>query len=179
MKRGALLVGVGLLVLLFQGAVATEIPARFVPDLVLLMVVAIGIHLRSSVGGVTFAALLGFATDLLSGSLLGQHALLRMAALAATRLFSGRLNLRGSLPQAIFVTLLSVGDALALWALAAFFSPEASPGPGIRSGLLPHALVNGLCAPFVIAGTARLLNRVGREEPGQRLMRLEPRDWTA
>ncbi len=178
MKRGALLLVVGLLALLFQGVAAAEIPARFVPDLGFLMVVAFGISLRSAVGGVTLAALLGFATDLLSGSLLGQHALLRMATLAATRLFSGRLNLRGPLPQAIFVTLLSVGDALALWALVAFFSPEASPGPGIRSGLLAHALVNGLCAPFVIAGTGRLLNLARGEEAAQRLMRLEPRDWT-
>jgi rod shape-determining protein MreD len=179
MKRGALLLVVGVLALLFQGAVAAEIPARFVPDLGLLMVVAFGVSLRSGVGGVTLAALLGFVTDLLSGSLLGQHALLRMAALAATRLFSGRLNLRGPLPQLIFVTALSVGDAFALWALAAFFSPEALPGPGIRNGLLAHALINGLCAPFVIAATGRLLNLAGREEAGQRLMRLEPRDWTA
>jgi rod shape-determining protein MreD len=175
MKRGLALLLAGVVALMLQGAAALVVPARFLPDLGLLLVIGLALCLRSTAAGVLLAALLGYASDLLSGTLLGQHALLRMAAYAAARFGSARLNLRGPLPQALFVMLLSVAYACALWALVAFFVPGAGGAPLLTlHELLPHAVVNGVCAPFVSAAAAALSSRLGDDEPGKP-MRLEPR----
>jgi rod shape-determining protein MreD len=177
LKQTLVLLVVGATALMVQGAVALVLPARFVPDFGFLLVVAIALCVRSAASGVVLAALLGYATDLLSGSLLGQHALLRMGAYGAARFGSARLNLRGPLPQALFVALLSVAHAGVLWGLVAFFAPGiGSPLVTLRE-LLPHALLNALAAPLVSQGIAALLARLGDDEAAQRPMRLEPRSF--
>jgi len=174
-KQGLVLLALGVVALMVQGVVTQVLPAYLVPDFGLLLVVAIALCLRGVASGVVLAALLGYATDLLSGSLLGQHALLRMAAYGVARFGSARLNLRGPLPQALFVALLSVAHAVGLWGLFAFFASETgSPLLTLRE-LLPHALVNTIAAPFVTQGIGALLDRLGDDEGTQRPMRLEPR----
>lgn len=178
MRRVLGLTAVGLLAPVLQGTLAAFVPARFLPDLGFLFVVAIGLYWRSPAGGVLVAALLGFATDLLSGSLLGQHALLRIAAFGAARVFSRQLNLRGVLPQAIFVALLTAANALGIVALTAFFASDAGFAALLR-GLPAQAVANALCVPFVARLTQRVLELLGDEESGRRLLRLEPRKWSA
>jgi rod shape-determining protein MreD len=174
-KQGLLLLALGVVALMVQGVVTQVLPAHLVPDLGLLVVVAIALCLRGAAGGVVLAALLGYATDLLSGSLLGQHALLRMAAYGVARFGSARLNLRGPLPQALFVALLSIAHAVGLWGLVAFFAADIGSSLVTLRELLPHALVNGIAAPFVTQGIGALLNRLGDDEGAQRPIRLEPR----
>jgi rod shape-determining protein MreD len=174
-KQGLVLLTLGVFALMVQGVVAQVLPANLVPDFALLLVVAIALRLRGAASGVVLAALLGYTTDLLSGSLLGQHALLRMAAYGVARFGSARLNLRGPLPQALFVGILSIAHAVGLWGLFAFFAADTgSPLLTLRE-LLPHALVNTIAAPFVTQGIGALLERLGDDEGGQRPMRLEPR----
>jgi rod shape-determining protein MreD len=175
LKQGLVLLGLGVVALMAQGVVTQVLPAHLVPDFGLLLVVAIALRLRGAASGVVLAALLGYATDLLSGSLLGQHALLRMAAYGVARFGSARLNLRGPPPQALFVALLSVGHAVGLWGLFAFFAPDIGSSLLTLRELLPHALVNGIAAPFVTQGIGALLDRLGDDEGNQRSIRLEPR----
>jgi cell shape-determining protein MreD len=172
-KRVLGLLGLGAAALTLQGAVATFVPPRYCPDLGFLLVVALGLCWRSATGGICVSAAIGYAADLLSGSLLGQHVLLRLAAWAAARLGSRHLNLRGALPQAIFAAFLTGANALALALLTAFFSP----GIGIAAGreLLPQVIANTLFAPLVAAFTARAVARLGDEDGGQRLLPLAPR----
>ena len=175
MKQGLVLLALGVVALMLQGVVTQALPAHLVPDFGLLLVVAIALCMRGAASGVLLAALLGYATDLLSGSLLGQHALLRMAAYGVARFGSARLNLRGPLPQAFFMGLLSIAHAVGLWGLFAFFATDiGSPLVTLRE-LLPHALVNAIAAPFVTQGVGALLGRLGDDEGTQRLIRLEPR----
>lgn len=175
MKVGIALVLVGLLGLMAHSAAALVVPARFLPDVGLLLVVAVALTVRSPVLGVLFAGLLGYTTDLLSGTLLGQHVLLRLGAYGAARVVSARLNLRGPLPLAVFVLILSVIHALALWALAAFFLPGGVVAPGVLRDLVPHALANALLAPVVTALVAAIVRRLGDDDSG-RPLRLEPRE---
>ena len=121
-----------------------------------------------------FSALLGYATDCLSGALLGQHMLLAVASFGVARVAATQLNLRGPLPQATFVTFLVAGHAAALWMLTAFFSGSTGSSLAAFSELLPHALVTGVAAPFVTEGVVRLLGHLG-EDDGQRPLRLAPR----
>jgi rod shape-determining protein MreD len=174
-KRVLGLLGLAAAALTLQGAVATFLPARFFPDLAFLLVVALGLTWRSAVGGVCVTAAIGYTTDLLSGSLLGQHALLRLAAHGAARVGSRHLNLRGALPQAIFVAFLTVANALALALLTSFFSPGTGIGVAALRELLPQIVVNAACTPLVVYVTARAVAWLGDEDTGQRVLPLTPR----
>lgn len=177
MKCGGVLILVGVLVTMVQGAVAAFLPPGWCPDLGLLLAVATALAWRSAAGGVVVAGVLGYVADLLSATLLGQQALLRVVAYGVARFGSGQLNLRGAMPQMMFVALLTPAHAVALAATTAFFAPDvpfALPAPG---ALLAHALVNGLFAPLVIGGVGRLVGLLVPEEGGRRLLRLEPRSF--
>jgi rod shape-determining protein MreD len=168
----------GTLAAMLQGAVTVVVPARYFPDLGFLFVIAMALCWRSPSGGLLLAAIFGYTADLLSGSLLGQHALLRVLCFGVSRVASRHLNLRSPLPQATFVAGMTVANILLLGALSSFFiaAPQAgtiSPGP-----LLIHAFVNGLFAPFVSKLVARVVSWLGDEDSGRRLIRIETRSWT-
>ena len=175
MKRVLGLLGLGVVALMLQGAVASFLPARFCPDLGFLLVVALGLCWRSVVGGVCVAGAIGYTTDLLSGSLLGQHALLRLAAYAVARFGNRHLNLRGALPQAVFVAVLTCANAFAMALLTSFFSPGTGVGMVALRELLPQAVANALFAPLIALVTARTVARLGDEDGGQRVLPLAPR----
>ena len=175
MKRVLGLLGLGAVALTLQGAVAAFLPARFCPDLAFLLVVCLGLCWRSAVGGVCVAGAIGYTSDLLSGSLLGQHALLRLAAYAVARFGNRHLNLRGVLPQMIFVAVLTCANAFAMALLTSFFSPGTGVGMAAVRELLPQAVANSLFAPLVASGTARIIARLGDEDGGQRVLPLAPR----
>jgi cell shape-determining protein MreD len=176
LKRGLALLAVALVALMFQGAVASVVPARFVPDLGLLLVFGVALAVRSPVEGVALTGAVGYGTDLLSGGLLGQHVLLRMAAYGASRVGGARLNLRGALPRAVFVFFLTLGHAVGLWLLSLFFSPDASRGLMGPGTLLTQAAVNALLAPLCTEAIAGLSSWLSEDEAG-RPMRLEPRSF--
>jgi rod shape-determining protein MreD len=177
-KRALALVALSFLALVVQAAATRVVPAEWCPDLGLLIVVAFGLALRSPATGVVLAAAVGYLADLLSGSLLGAHMLLRMLEFAVARVGSRRLNLRGAFPLALFTAALGVGHGLALWALAAFFAFGSAPPLPPAGDFVAQAFVNALLVPFVTAGVGRLCQALGDEE-GTRLMRLEPRKFPA
>jgi cell shape-determining protein MreD len=176
-KCALALILLGALVTMAQGAAAAFLPPGWCPDLGLLLVVATALAWRSAAGGVVVAGTLGYVADLLSGTLLGQQALLRVVAYGMARFGSGQLNLRGVLPQMVFVALLTPGHAVALAVTTAFFAPDVQFVLPAAGPLLAHALANGLCAPLVIAGVGRLVGLLVPEEGGRRLLRLEPRSF--
>ncbi|MEE2677237.1 MAG: hypothetical protein VX546_01540 [Myxococcota bacterium] len=177
MKLGLVLAGVGLLGLMANSVAALVVPARFLPDAGMLLVVAVALSVRSPVVGVLFSVLLGYTTDLLSGTLLGEHVLLRLGAYGLARVLSVRLNLHGALPLALFVLVLSVLHAGALWVLATFFLPGAGLAPDVLRDLAPHALSNALLAPAVTAVVAAVARRLESDDAGPPL-RLEPRQFS-
>ena len=173
MKRAVVLFGVGALATMLQGAVATFLPARFLPDIGLLLVPGLALSWRSTIGGLLVAAALGYVADLYSGSLMGQLALLRVFCFVVSRVASRQLSLRGPLPQAAFAAFLTAVNAAGLFALTVFFGAGGVAPP--LFGLLVHACVNAICAPLVGLACERLLNFLGDEDAGRRLLRLEPR----
>ena len=173
MRRAIVLFGAGLLALLVQSSLAVVIPAPFCPDLGLLVVVAVGLYWQPLPSRFLLATGLGYASDVLSGSLLGQHALLRLLSFAAARLGGRQLNLRGVLPLAMFVAGLTIAYAVALHTLLVFFTGvPVLAGSRVGSALI-HALVNGLAAPFVAAGVERLCSWSAEDEGARRGFRLE------
>lgn len=179
MKRVLAVLGVGIGVPMIQGALNAFVSPRFTPDLGFLVVIALGLHWRNGVSGVALAGVLGFAADLLSGSLLGEQALLRMLAFAVARLASRHLNLRGAMPQASFVLAYTLVNALGVGLLGEFFTS----GPGFELAMLRvlpvHAAVNAVAAPFVSRAFGALLAALGDDESGRRSVRLPARGGAA
>jgi rod shape-determining protein MreD len=170
----ALLV-LGALAPMLQGVMGTFVPLQYCPDFGLLLVAGLGLHWRSTNGGVVLAATLGFITDLLSSSLLGQHTLLRLFAFGAARLASQQFNLRGVMPQVIFFVLLTGLNALGTAALTAFFVVGRGWDGAMLASLLPHALINGIVGPLVVALVSRIATGWGEAEPGHSLFPIRPR----
>jgi rod shape-determining protein MreD len=165
----------GALAPMVQSVIGTFIPLQYCPDLGLLLVVGLGLCWRNSHGGVVLAAAMGFITDLLSGSLLGQHTLLRLLAFGAARVASRQFNLRGIMSQAVLMIILTVLNALGVAALTSFFVAGQGWDAVVPTNLVPHALINGIAAPFAVALVARIAAGHGDTEPGQSLLPSRPR----
>jgi cell shape-determining protein MreD len=172
-KQAALLFAAGLAALLLQSALAVVVPPPFVPDLGLLVVIAIGLFWEPLPSGFALAAGLGYATDVLSGSLLGQHGLLRLLSFAAARLGGRQLNLRGPLPLAMFAAGLTVVYAAALQGVLAFFTGSAAELAAQFGRTFIHALSNAIAAPFVAIAVEWLCTWAGDDEASRRGVRLD------
>lgn len=170
-----MLLGVGLAALVVQGAAALVLPYPFCPDLGLLVVIAIGLYWEPLPSGFALAALLGYSTDVLSGSLLGQHAMLRLVCFAAARLASRQLNLRGALPFAVFAGGLTIAYAAALEAQLAFFT-GAPTEVGAFGRTLLHAVVNAFFAPIVAAVVEQVCSWGGDDDRARRPVRFDGGD---
>jgi rod shape-determining protein MreD len=158
-----------------QGAVNTFVPARWTPDVGFLIVIALGLRWRETGGGLVLAAILGFVADLLSGSLLGENALLRLLVFAAARTASRHLNLRGTLPQAIFVMGLTAANAAGIATLNTFFTSGGGFDLVMLRDVIPHAFANALFAPLISVAVEGVAQALGDDEGGRPLLRLEPR----
>lgn len=172
MRPAAAVLLVGAVLLMVQGAINAFVPPHWTPHIGLLVVVGVGLHWRNAAAGVLLAALLGFVADLLSGSLLGEQALLGVVAFAAARLGSQHLNLRAALPQMVFVFGLVCAHSLCIGLLDSFFGVRAGIGSWMLRILPLYAAVNAVFAPIVIRGVGALAAAFGSEEAGRRSVRL-------
>ena len=163
---------VGIAIPMAQGGLNTFVSPRFTPDLGFLVVIALGLHWRSAPGGLAIAAAIGFCADLLSGSLLDELALLRMLAFTAARIASRHLNLRGPLPQAAFVFVLTATNVLGISLLEAFFTSGDPFDIAMLQDLPGHAAINALFAPFVSRFVGALLTALDSDESGRRTVNL-------
>ncbi len=179
MKPALVVFALGALATLLQAVAATFVAPRYLPDLGFLCVLALGLCWRSAAAGLVLAALLGYLTDLLSGALLGQHALVRLLVFSAARLASRHLNLRSALPLAVFTAAATLANAAAIGGLTAFFSMGVGFDRAMAADLAPHALANALFAVPVVHLTQWIGNRVGDVEGGRRILRLETRRGAA
>jgi len=171
-KRAAAVLLIGSAALIVQGAVNVFIPPHLTPNVGFLIIIAVGLFWRSAAAGIVIAAWLGFTADLLSGSLLGEQALLGMFAFVAARLGSQHLNLRGALPQALFVFAFTAVDALGIGVLETFFGVRGGIGSTMLQYLPTHALANAFAAPFIARAIEFLSTAFGSEEGGRRQVHL-------
>jgi rod shape-determining protein MreD len=171
-KRAIVVLLVGYVAVMIQGSVNAFLPPQLTPNFGFLIIIAVGLCWRSAVAGIAIAALLGFTADLLSGSLLGEQALLGMFAFVAARFGSQHLNLRGALPQALFVFAFTGVNAVGVGVLDTFFGVRAGISSMMLHLLPVHALVNAVFAPFVVHGVEALASAFGTEEGGRRHVHL-------
>jgi rod shape-determining protein MreD len=178
-KRSLLILAIGFAAPVLQGALSSFMPARFVPDLGLLIVIAMGLYWRSTGGGLALALVFGFASDLMSGSLLGQQALMRLLAFSTARLASGHLNLRGAVPQSVFALGFTAVNALGIAVLSSYFTVGGGIDFVMLTNLIPHALVNAVLISPISRGIEAVATSFGDDEGARRAVRLSPRSRPA
>jgi len=170
MKAALGLATAGLAALVLRGALAGSLPPSLQPDLVLLVVVVLGLQLPGAVG-LLVAAGLGCVADVLTGALLGQHALLFLLGFAVTRLAGTHLDLRRALPGAILVAGLSLVLGVGSAALSRLFAGGVAwPAAG---RLFAQAAVDGLVAPLLLPLLSRLVQALRGDD--RRAVLLAPR----
>jgi cell shape-determining protein MreD len=168
------LAALALAALVVQGALSALLPPALVPDLGLLVAVVAAVS-APPIPALLVAAGVGYGADLMSGTLLGEQALLRLIAFAATRFVSAQFHLERGLPLATFGFAVGALEPVGLAALSSLFagaSPfgwEALPTVATRAVLLA---VLASPAQRLVAG---LLGAVQQGETRRREVRFETR----
>jgi hypothetical protein len=148
----------GLLGLIVQSALLNLLPARWVPDLGLLIPV-VAILALPPVEGLLLAAALGLGAGMFSNALLGQYALIRMVEFVVIRVLNAQLDLKQPLPLAVFAFAITIFDAAGVIGITWLFF-GVSPVPlGETGNLLVRAGVNGAVAPLLIAPLRGIVER--------------------
>ena len=173
MRPALALLGLGLLAALCQGGFSHVLPAYLVPDLSLLLTLAAALVLGPG-SGLIVAAGIGLGADMVSGTLLGQLACLRLLELVLTRGIAGQLDLRRGLPLAVFAFALVWIDGFGQAGVSSLFLGEFRLQPGELLTLGIRALVTAPFAPLV-GGLARRVCEWLDESEARREMRLETR----
>jgi cell shape-determining protein MreD len=173
MRPTLALLALGLLAVLVQGGLAHLVPGRAVPDLSLLLTLAAALVLGAG-SGLLVAAGVGLGADMVSGTLLGQLACLRVLEVVVTRAIAGQLDLRRGLPLAVFAFALVFLDGIGQAALSWLFLGEFPLRPGELLGLGVRAAVTAPFAPLVGAVARRISDRLDESE-ARREMRLDTR----
>jgi len=106
------------------------------------------------------------------------EALLRLLEFGAARIASRHLNLRGLVPQAVFVVFLTAANALGIGLLNSFFTSRGGIDLVMLRNLFPHAFVNALFAPLFSRLVEHVATSMGDDEGGRRLLRLATRGRT-
>jgi rod shape-determining protein MreD len=162
------LLGIGLLALILQGAIARTIPPPWCPDFAWLVVVAVGLRWPSVLSGIWLAVILGYAMDLVSGSLMGQHALMRLLTFLAAALAARQLDLSGAVAVSILVFGMTLFYGVAVVAVLTSFVDAKGIGLPVLTDAFCHALANVVAMGPVLSLVERLLMRFSDEEIGRR-----------
>ena len=167
MKSGVIVFLLGLAALIVQGALARTIPPPWCPDLAWLVVVGIGLRWPGFLAGLVLVVPLGYAMDLLSGSLMGQHAFMRLVTYLVAAVASRQLDLSGGLPVAILVFGMTILYGLGIALSLSLFSGESVLGIETLSSALGHGVANVIAAGPMIALVERVIVRFSDEETGR------------
>lgn len=173
MKPTLALIALGWLSVLVQGGLSHLVPAYAVPDFSLLFTLAAALVLGAA-PGLIVAAGVGLGADMVSGTLLGQLACLRLLELVVTRGIAGQLDLRRGLPLAVFAFALVWIDGLGQAGLSWLFLGAFPLQPGELVTLGIRAALTAPFAPLVGGLVRRICERLDESE-ARREMRLDTR----
>ena len=173
MRAAALWCGVSALAVVVQAMLAGALSPTWVPDLSLLAAMAAALVLGPAEGLVA-ACLIGLGTDMLSGSLMGQHGFVRVVEFVVVRVFAGQLDLARAFPQVIMALALSALDGVLMAGLSSVFSATFPLAWSEVTVLAPRAFVTACGAPLVGGAAVRVAEGWGDGE-GRQEIRLETR----
>jgi len=160
----------GFTALIVQGALARTIPPPWCPDLAWLVVIGVGLRWPGFLSGMFVAVPLGYGMDLLSGSLMGQHAFMRLISYLMAAMAARQLDLSGGPAVAIFVFGMTFLYGLGIVATLSFFVGSGVIGFDVLTSALGHAIANVIAAGPMISLVERVLARFSDEEVSRRGM---------
>ncbi|MFP6654422.1 MAG: hypothetical protein VCB25_02265 [Myxococcota bacterium] len=167
MKSFVAVLLLGLAALVVQGALARTIPPPWCPDLAWLVVVGVGLRWPGFLSGLMVSLPLGYAMDLLSGSLMGQHALMRLISYLTAAVASRQLDMSGKRSVAIFVVGMTFIYALGIAGTGSLFAGSSPLGWDVLSSTLAHAMANLVAAGPMIAMVDWIITFSTDEEAGR------------
>jgi cell shape-determining protein MreD len=173
MRPALALLALGWLAVIVQGGLALLLPGWAVPELALLVTLAVASALEPGFG-LGVAAGIGLGGDMVSSPPLGQLAFLRLLELTLARLVSSQLDLRRGLPLMVFAFAVVLFDGLAQIVLGRLLLGSFPLQPIELLGLLGRALVSAPLAPAAVSLARRLRERLDESE-ARRDMRLDTR----
>ena len=168
MKSFVAVFALGFAALIVQGALALTISPPWCPDLAWLVVVGVGLRWPGLLSGLFLAVPLGYAMDLLSGSLIGQHAFMRTVSYLTAAVASRQLDMSGGIPVVIFVFAMTLVYGLGIAATGSFFAGTGAIGWDVLSSGFAHAIANVVAAGPVITSVDRIIVRFADEDVGRR-----------
>ncbi|MFK7896785.1 MAG: hypothetical protein AB8G23_13165 [Myxococcota bacterium] len=168
MKANVAVLLFGLFALMIQGALARTLPPPWCPDLAWLVVIGVGLRWPTFLSGLLIAVVLGYAMDLVSGSLMGQHAFMRLVSYLAAALASRQLDLSGAIPVSIFVFGMTFVYGVMIVATLAFFVGSDGMGFTIVGSAMGHAVANVLAAGPIIAIVDKIVARLAEDDGSRR-----------
>lgn len=164
---------IGVLLMISQGALARWLPPPFCPDFGLLLVICLGLRWPTLSSGLLLVGFLGFSADLLSGSLMGQQALLRVFVFAIAFIAGRQFNIRETLPLMGFAGSVSFLYGVALYLLTLFFiGSAAGEGSGWLFDDFWHSMANAAFAPVISWLCARVFLWVVGDEANERALQI-------
>jgi rod shape-determining protein MreD len=168
------LAAVGIAALVVQGALAALLPPPLVPDLGLLVTVIAAVEAPALLA-LALAAGLGYGTDYLSGTLLGEAALLRILAFAATRFVSAQFHLERPLPLAGLCLAIALLEPLGTAALSSLFAGASPFGWEALPTLATRAFLAAALAPFAHALVSTAVASLSEGDTRRREVRFDTR----
>ena len=167
-----MLFAAGGIALAIESGLLAHFPFAAVPALSLLFPIAAAL-LLGPLAGLLVSAALGFGADLLSGSLLGQHAFLRLLEFVGVRAAIGQFDLVRPVPFALLAFGIALADAAGSAALIEFFLGAFVLDVHALGVIALRALATAAAAPSVLALARRVAAWGGGETDVRRELRLE------
>jgi rod shape-determining protein MreD len=168
MKSFPALILLGLFALMVQGAIARIVPPPWCPDFGWLVVVAFGLRWPRFLPGAIAAMTLGYGMDLVSGSLMGQHAFLRLLTYLVAALAARQLDLSGGIPTSIFVFVATMVYGVCVVSMLSFFVGADGFDFQVLSDAFCHGLANVVAAGPVLSLVERILVQFSDQEVTRR-----------
>ena len=141
-------------------------PGNVVPDLILIIAVYSGIHLKKS-RGIWLAALLGFFQDCLSGGLLGVNSLSKGLVGLFFCVIKDKIIVQGIIPIGFFIFSTSLGDGMIYFLAMTSLLGGQIKGNFLFSSIILFGLYNAAIAPFLFYMFDHARQRLHRKFPAQ------------
>lgn len=123
-------------------------PENVAPDLILIVAVYFGIHLKKN-NGILLAALIGFFQDCLSGGVLGVNFLSKGLAGLFFCVIKDKIIVQGVIPIGFFIFITSLVDGMIYFLSMTSLLRGHVEGDFIFSYLIIFGIFNAVVAPFL------------------------------
>jgi rod shape-determining protein MreD len=143
-------------------------PENVAPDLILIVAVYFGIHLKKN-NGILVAALVGFFQDCLSGGVLGVNFLSKGLAGLFFCVIRDKIIVQGIIPIGFFMFVTSLVDGLIYFLSMTSLLRGHVEGDFIFSSLIIFGIFNAVVAPFLFYVFDKGREWLNRKFPSQLL----------